>query len=987
MKQKVKITTALCSLGLALVVGLPFVFNIVQNIFVVKAEEAYASTGSAVNYDADFFSNANTYNATLEETDVRGSTTGATYNSVSYNMDEKRTDVVVSDDAPQVTFITHGLSGSAAHWSNGSGDPDWGFAYSPGSIIDLLQQKASCNIYLAKINSIDDTTDEIDLEKIELKLYQLEHNNYFSTTDNEIENITDNTKHSIVIFEGDNTGQSNDYIYTQFNIMASKVVLDLQALDANNELPRVNLIGHSRGGLTNLQYALDHPDLVDSIFSLGTPYLGSTSASIDNHILGGAFTNNSVGEDDITDSEIYLDYLEEWNSNYESLYSDINVHALGGYQSLDMLVYQMVYPFISQYLEEDIIDITAKSLLKALNIYLSVELGVLNNGEIPNVVKQELLSGVLNIVYRFIPDLKNCDPLINGITAIFDLLLDEIEFNNLTLSYDLLNDGLVDLPSQLGLDHQSNNAYKGFIRETKRFGIFDDYNLDKAATSTFRVTHNLEPLDETLLRYIVTEISMSHNTNGSPYLLVDVSTENCPDAVSIIGYIGQNVNGTLTIPENIYFNDGDLNESNNYKTVVAIGPEAFANNMNGEIDITEVVIPKTVKTIGTGAFYNNEYLEKITINGVSDKTSALTTISAGAFSHIPKLNEFTIPSNVTSIEERVFENSGITTIESYSSYFVWQNHLLINCNVSDPSNKIAIYVNPTATSISIPDGVGTLSAYLFCGNKNIAQLNLNQVKYIGSNAFLHSNLTTLNGVENIIEADMSSFIGTPWLENQTSEFLAVGGVLIAYNGTESNVEIPEGIIRVGENAFLQDNIQSIILPSTIESIGQGAFRNCANLNWVLINAANPPILDGDCFSETVTIYVRYISLDEYLDNIFFQNIDNAITAKTVNVVFYEKDGTYIDEREEFYYSTFDEYPEAKKITGETFISWKDINGVQVKQNDIFKFVDDVVLTAYYEPSKYTIFISDEEYTVIYGEEVDFGCPSEDGREFIGCFDC
>ena len=188
MKQKIKITTALCSVGLALVVGLPVVFNAAQNIFEAKADETYASTDSDVNYDADFFSSANTYNATLEEIDARGSTTGATNNSVRYNMDEKRTDVVVSDDAPQVTFITHGLSGNASHWSNNSGNPDWAFAYSPGSIIDLLQQKADCNIYWAKFQS----KNNFDLIFL---------NNYDYNSQVFIDNITDNTKHSIVIFE------------------------------------------------------------------------------------------------------------------------------------------------------------------------------------------------------------------------------------------------------------------------------------------------------------------------------------------------------------------------------------------------------------------------------------------------------------------------------------------------------------------------------------------------------------------------------------------------------------------------------------------------------------------------------------------------------------------------------------------------------------------------------------------------------------------
>ena len=58
--------------------------------------------------------------------------------------------------------------------------------------------------------------------------------------------------------------------------MLSKIVYDVKELNGGI-LPKVNLIGHSRGGLTNLQYALDHPDLVDSLISIGTPYFGTTT--------------------------------------------------------------------------------------------------------------------------------------------------------------------------------------------------------------------------------------------------------------------------------------------------------------------------------------------------------------------------------------------------------------------------------------------------------------------------------------------------------------------------------------------------------------------------------------------------------------------------------------------------------------------------------------------------------------------------------------
>ena len=90
----------------------------------------------------------------------------------------------------------------------------------------------------------------------------------------------DFSKNVIILFNALNPGYDNDYIYTQFNYMMSKVLIEAKNQNGG-KLPKVNLIGHSRGGLTNMQYALDHPDLVDNMYSFGTPYIGTTLAEFE----------------------------------------------------------------------------------------------------------------------------------------------------------------------------------------------------------------------------------------------------------------------------------------------------------------------------------------------------------------------------------------------------------------------------------------------------------------------------------------------------------------------------------------------------------------------------------------------------------------------------------------------------------------------------------------------------------------------------------
>ena len=69
----------------------------------------------------------------------------------------------------------------------------------------------------------------------------------------------------------------------------------------------------------------------------------------------------------------------------------------------------------------------------------------------------------------------------------------------------------------------------------------------------------------------------------------------------------------------------------------------------------------------------------------------------------------------------------------------------------------------------------------------------------------------------------------------TSVYEVRGSELIRYKGNQSNIEIPEGITKVGDEAFADcTTIVSVKFPSTIKEIGIMAFSGCVSLTDILI---------------------------------------------------------------------------------------------------------------------------------------------------------
>ena len=64
----------------------------------------------------------------------------------------------------------------------------------------------------------------------------------------------------------------------------------------------------------------------------------------------------------------------------------------------------------------------------------------------------------------------------------------------------------------------------------------------------------------------------------------------------------------------------------------------------------------------------------------------------------------------------------------------------------------------------------------------------------------------------------------------------VRGIVAKYTGDKTKIEIPEGVIEIGNEAFAYSDLKSITLPDTLVHIGEKAFWGCSYLKEIKIPA-------------------------------------------------------------------------------------------------------------------------------------------------------
>jgi len=263
-------------------------------------------------------------------------------------------------------------------------------------------------------------------------------------------------------------------------------------------------------------------------------------------------------------------------------------------------------------------------------------------------------------------------------------------------------------------------------------------------------------------------------------------------------------------------------------TVTSIGASAFEDCRS----LVTLTLPNSIDIIDYGTFENCNNLTSITI------PSSVTEIGESAFEDCRKLKNITIPSAVTYIGQYAFENCReITSVVIPSPVSFIGDCAFKDCrklnSITLPSSlwiiSERIFEDCYAlTSINIPSSVKNIENEVFSGCSGITSINISSlVTDIDKEAFVECNAAITVDAANPY---FSSVDGCLYNKSKTK--------LISCPISKTGAfTIPSTVDTIGKGAFIGcAKITSIMIPSSVKSVKGSPFENCSGL--ITVNNAN-----------------------------------------------------------------------------------------------------------------------------------------------------
>ena len=420
-----------------------------------------------------------------------------------------------------------------------------------------------------------------------------------------------------------------------------------------------------------------------------------------------------------------------------------------------------------------------------------------------------------------------------------------------------------------------NEAFTYVAGKMMNFGIKVDKQAGSGAYKLTLVSESITPWENDLV---------SHDATAKEYIVINSTPGGLKNAITAANkdytqVRNLKITGQINAKDFYFMRDSMLrlsalnlkevrikgwgkNEENEENMDDQIPNSAFyfIQTVGGSNSLNRIVLPDTLKSIGSNAFYGCKYL-----SGSLIIPEGVTEIKRGAFNGCIGLNGIlSLPSTLKKLGNRGEDDMGDEGTDYYGGVFQNCRNLTGNLILPDNLELIRGYCFSGCSGLygelRLPAKLKRMGncAFSYCSGFS-GSLSIPQgITALPSEAFhncgFNGTLTLHDGITNIANDAFANchFKGELHLPKSLK---VISENVFCNNDFSGTLTLPSTLTHIGSNAFANNwRLMGVLdIPNEVESIGESAFSNCKMLEGIIFPESMETIRQGafsDCFGIT-----------------------------------------------------------------------------------------------------------------------------------------